>query len=586
MAIGAYYSADYALHPRPKSEVIKDLLLKTSSLKDRKERVVVLGTGWGAVATMRNLDPFKYEVVCVSPRNSFVLTPLLPSVTVGTVEPRTIVESIRSICPHIKFVEAECTAVDHKKKTIQVIPTDAKFISSSRAVMDSTRTRPGFEMAYDKLVVAVGAENNTFDTPGVREHAHFLKEIVDARRIRAAVIDAFESACNPAQSDTERRRLLNFVVVGGGPTGLEFAAELAGLVHLDLHPAFPELRSQVRIQLVEAMENVLSMFDKQISDYTAQNFRKEQIDVLSNTFVKEVKEREIIVQRKGSKTLQAVPCSLVVWATGIKCRPFVNKLREAIGLKVQNNFRGLVTDGFLEVKGAPGIYALGDCATIAPRRLTVDVEMMFAEADLDSDGGISLSEFRAWTQKRVDEYPQLQFLANTDELAERFKKYAGRGWRGDPKLKLKAFKQVCEEADRTLRTLPATAQVASQQGKYLGQRMSCMPTAYEEASSLNSVKKRWLGFVGAANLERPFRYVHMGSMTSGGGEAVTDLARTRSKKSIADLLNINAMTGEALEALLLWRSFYLSEQCSTRIKLLLLFDWVKATVFGRDVSRY
>ena len=86
-------------------------MLKNSDLKHRKERVVVLGTGWGAVAAMRNLDPFKFEIVCVSPRNYFVMTPLLPSVTVGTIEPRTVVESIRNVCPHVKFVEAECTGL-------------------------------------------------------------------------------------------------------------------------------------------------------------------------------------------------------------------------------------------------------------------------------------------------------------------------------------------------------------------------------------------------------------------------------------------------------------------------------------------
>jgi len=328
----------------------------------------------------------------------------------------------------------------------------------------------------------------------------------------------------------------------------------------------------------------LSMFDKRISEYTEQTFRREQIDVLRNTFVQEVKEKEIVVQRKGSKTRETVPCSLVVWATGIKCRPIVDSLRQSIGLNIQNNFRGLVTDEFLQVKGAAGVYALGDCGTIAPRRLTAHVETMFLEADLDNDGGISLSEFRAWTQKRVAEYPQLQFLANTDQLAEKFKKYAGRG--SDPKLKRAAFKKVLEEADRTLRALPATAQVAAQQGKYLGQRMSCMATAYEEASALNSVKKRWLGFVGVADLERPFAYVHMGSLAYVGGEAAAaDL--TGSNNLIAGLLktlNLDVMTGQG--TLLLWRSFYLSEQCSTRTKLLLLFDWVKATVFGRDVSRY
>jgi len=116
--------------------------------------------------------------------------------------------------------------------------------------------------------------------------------------------------------------------------------------------------------------------------------------------------------------------------------------------------------------------------------------------------------------------------------------------------------------------------------------MSCMATAYEEASALNSVKKRWLGFVGVADLERPFAYVHMGSLAYVGGEAAAaDL--TGSNNLIAGLLktlNLDVMTGQG--TLLLWRSFYLSEQCSTRTKLLLLFDWVKATVFGRDVSRY
>jgi NADH:ubiquinone reductase (non-electrogenic) len=81
-------------------------------------------------------------------------------------------------------------------------------------------------MKYDILVVAIGSENNTFNTPGVEEHAHFLKELLDARRIRSAISDAFESAMIPSQTPEEIKRLLHFVVVGGGPTGVEFAAEV------------------------------------------------------------------------------------------------------------------------------------------------------------------------------------------------------------------------------------------------------------------------------------------------------------------------------------------------------------------------
>ena len=88
------------------------------------------------------------------------------------------------------------------------------------------RTRPKFDMHYDVLVVSIGSENNTFNIPGVEEHAHFLKEVLDARRIRSAISDAFESAMTPTQSIEEKKRLLHFVVVGGGPTGVEFAAEV------------------------------------------------------------------------------------------------------------------------------------------------------------------------------------------------------------------------------------------------------------------------------------------------------------------------------------------------------------------------
>ncbi len=102
----AYWTWDHQLHPRPTTEILDDLMLQ-KPLNSRKERVVVLGSGWGAVSLLAQLDPFKYDIVCISPRNHFVMTPLLPSVTVGTIEARTIVESIRAICPHVTFVEAE-----------------------------------------------------------------------------------------------------------------------------------------------------------------------------------------------------------------------------------------------------------------------------------------------------------------------------------------------------------------------------------------------------------------------------------------------------------------------------------------------
>ena len=189
------------------------------------------------------------------------MTPLLPSVSVGTVETRTVIESIRSLVgPRIKYVEAHCVDINPKMKTITcnsdgttpvsrgddikaiLTPTKRESGASSRIIKDSgtnlfviykneifdlARARPQFDMKYDILIIAVGSENNTFNIPGVEEHAHFLKEILDARRIRSAISDAFESAMTPSQTQDERKRLLHFVVVGGGPTGVEFAAEVS-----------------------------------------------------------------------------------------------------------------------------------------------------------------------------------------------------------------------------------------------------------------------------------------------------------------------------------------------------------------------
>ena len=126
-----------------------------------------------------------------------------------------------------------------------------------------TRSRPAsFDLPYDVLVVAVGAEVNTFNVPGVAQHAHFLKEIKDARRIRVAVSDCFESAATPGQSAAERRRLLNFVIVGGGPTGIELGGELLDLIEQDLKKVFPREAAEAKIVIVEAMGSILNTYDR------------------------------------------------------------------------------------------------------------------------------------------------------------------------------------------------------------------------------------------------------------------------------------------------------------------------------------
>ena len=183
----------------------------------------------------------------------------------------------------------------------------------------------------------------------------------------------------------------------------------------------------MKITLIEALDHVLSMMvcvrmkilfmifcfkDKRISDYTERHFRRENIEVLMNTFVKEVKQREVVIQLKGSSELKAIPCSVVVWATGIKARPLTNKIREIIGLNIQTNRMGVLTDPYLRVKGVEdgSIFALGDCATIEQPKLLDQIQVLFEEADTEKRDALNLEQFRNLVEKNVDKFPQVIIL--------------------------------------------------------------------------------------------------------------------------------------------------------------------------------
>jgi NADH:ubiquinone reductase (H+-translocating) len=133
--------------------------------------------------------------------------------------------------------------------------------------------------------------------------------------------------------------------------------------------------------------------------------------VLTNTLVKAVKQREVVIQKKGSDELNSIPCSVVIWATGIRARPLTNRLREIIGPKFQSNRMGLITDKYLRVKGVEdgSIYALGDCGTIEQPKLLDRLQSLFEEADKIRDGSLDLQEFQTLVEQNIDAFPQVHF---------------------------------------------------------------------------------------------------------------------------------------------------------------------------------
>ena len=243
----------------------------------KRKKVVILGSGWGAVSVLNHLTPGQFEVTVVSPRNYFLFTPLLPSITVGTIESRSIVEPIRKLIDKhhkdlpVTFLEADCTAIDPIQKQVKCEDCSAIVGEVSK-----------WDLPYDILVVAVGATTNNMSVPGVEKHCHYLKEISDAQSIRNTLIDLVETASIPGQTEAERKRLLHFVVVGGGPTGVEFAAELQDFLHDDVSHIYPGVKENACVTVVQSTDHILNTYDQTISQYTENQFESDSINVVTN----------------------------------------------------------------------------------------------------------------------------------------------------------------------------------------------------------------------------------------------------------------------------------------------------------------
>ncbi|KAK6134772.1 hypothetical protein DH2020_031481 [Rehmannia glutinosa] len=521
----------------------------------KKKKVVVLGTGWAGTSFLKNLKDPSYDVKIVSPRNYFAFTPLLPSVTNGTVESRSIVEPIRSIVRKKKFdvyfKEAECYKIDTENRKVYCRSTQQNNLGGVEE----------FTVDYDYLVIAMGARSNTFNTPGVVEHAHFLKEVEDAQRIRRTVIDCFERASLPSVSEEEKKRILHFVVVGGGPTGVEFAAELHDFVNEDLAKLYPKLKEHVRITLLEAGDHILNMFDKRITVFAEEKFARDGIDVKVGSMVTKVAEKEICTKERSTGQTVSIPYGMVVWSTGIGTRPVVMDFMKQIG---QTNRRVLATDEWLRVEGCDNIYALGDCATINQRKVMEDISAIFSKADKNNTGHLKVDDFKEVIKDICERYPQVEIHLKKKQL-KNFLQLLKNSDAND-ELNIEKFKLALSEVDTQMKNLPATAQVAAQQGTYLADCFNRMELCekYPEGP---------LRFRGTGRHRfRPFRYKHLGQFAPLGGE-----------QTAAQLPGDWVSIGHSSQWL--WYSVYASKQVSWRTRYLVVSDWGRRFVFGRDSSR-
>ncbi|KAK1405390.1 External alternative NAD(P)H-ubiquinone oxidoreductase B2, mitochondrial [Heracleum sosnowskyi] len=521
-----------------------------------KKKVVVLGTGWGSTTFVKNLKNPKYEVEVVSPRNYFAFTPLLPSVTVGTVEARSVVEPIRSIAAKtsldFNYREAECFKIDHENKKVYCKSTQES----------KSGKKEEFAVDYDYLVVGVGGLSNTFGTPGVEENTFFLKEVEDAQKIRRSVIDCFERASLPSVSDKEREKILHFVVVGGGPTGVEFAGELHDFVLEDLAKLYPTLKQFVKISLLEATGHILTMFDKRITEAAEDKFVRDGIDLKTGSMVVKVTDKEITTKVRATGETESIPYGMVVWSTGIGTRPFIKDFMKQIG---QADRRVLGTDEWLRVEGTQSIYALGDCATIVQRKVMDDIGAIFDKADKNKSGTLKVDDFKEVVNDIIERYPQVELYLKNKKL-KNFVQLLKSSQPGE-ELDIEKFKAALSEVDSLMKNLPATAQVAAQEAEYLANCFNRMEQC--EKNPEGPQRFRELG----QHKFKPFRYKHLGQFAPLGGE------QTAAQFALPwDFVSIGRSSQW------LWYSIYASKQVSWRTRVLVVSDWGRRFIFGRDSS--
>ena len=327
--------------------------------------MVIVGSGWGGFEFLRRLPRSQslYEITVISPRNYFVFTPLLASTCVGTLEYRAIIESVKAAHPEIRFIQATANDVDFETK--KVICTGKESLHKH-------------VLKYDKLIIACGAVTNTFNVPGVSTHALFLKDVEDARRIRKRVIDCFDQASEDRDFDK-----VHFAIVGGGPTGVEFAAELHDLISQDLCKYYPEVSQHVRITIYDIAPRILGGFDARLAAYAAQKFYREGIDLRVGVGVQWVNADEI-----GLTNGESTKVGMTVWVTGIAPNPLVKSLRCD-----KTRSRLLVNDKLHLLKDnhtVEGVYALGDCASIVDNDLPCTAQVAKQQAQYLSKGEFAI----------------------------------------------------------------------------------------------------------------------------------------------------------------------------------------------------
>lgn len=298
-------------------------------------RVVIVGGGFGGLACAKALSRAPVRVTLVDARNYHLFTPLLYQVATALLNPSDITIPFRSLTRHWKNTRFRQDRV-----------VDADF-AAKRVSFES-----GKELDYDYLVLASGSTDNHFGNEALATHTISMKTLSEALQLRNRVLVCLEYATR-AEDAVERARLLTFVVVGGGPTGVEYAGALSELLGIVLGRDYPEItREDARVLLVESNHHLLASFPEELGRYAEKRVAQRGVEVLTDTRVLDAAEGHVHLSDE-----RRIDARTVVWSAGV--RPNDPLLRRELERAPSAR---LCVDDHLQV--ADGVFAIGDLASV------------------------------------------------------------------------------------------------------------------------------------------------------------------------------------------------------------------------------
>ena len=304
-------------------------------------RVVIVGAGFGGLQCAKALRDQPVDVVLVDKQNYHLFTPLLYQVASCLLAPSEITAPLRKVlrgAPNVRYRQGEVVDVDFAQQKV--------------------RLADGTVLEYEEVVLATGSVPNYYGNDAVESRALGLKDLGEALQLRNHVLDCLERATAATDPD-ERERLLTFCIVGGGPTGVEYAGALAELARLVLPREYPELRPhEFRIVLLEGGDCVLPTFKRRLSSYGRRELERRGVDVRTGVLVASADSAGMVTRDGGE-----IRTATIVWTAGV--RPSEVALHPGV---TRTDTRRLAVDDHLRILGVEHAFAIGDVAAAPDRK--------------------------------------------------------------------------------------------------------------------------------------------------------------------------------------------------------------------------